>query len=242
MTSGGFRATHTLPNLRRQMSKLGIKAAVLLPIDLPLISDNAGAYLDVVGRYGAGDFLSFGSIHPYAPGDLATKLDRQIARGARGIKYHPATQMVYPAARRGMELYRLCGERKIPVLWHCGPVGIEPPSGRRRSQVYLYEKPIAENPGTTFILGHSGALQLAEGVALAKRYPNAWLEIASQGLSGVRYVIEAGPKDRIMFGTDWPFYHQATGLAKVFLATEDAPDARQKLLHENAGRLFGLTA
>ncbi|PIE19863.1 MAG: hypothetical protein CSA65_00625 [Proteobacteria bacterium] len=240
MTSGGLRATHTLPNLRREMTKLGVKLSVLLPIDLPLISDNAGAYLDVVSRKGEGRFLSFGSVHPYEPGSLAAKLDRQVALGAKGIKYHPATQMVYPDAKRGMELYRLCGERNLPVLWHCGPVGIEPPAGRRRSQVYRYEKPIAENPNTTFVLGHSGALQLDQGIALANRYPNAYLEIASQGLSGVRTIIEDAPIDRIMFGSDWPFYHQATGLAKVLLATEDAPEARRALLSANADRLFGL--
>lgn len=238
--AGGMRATHTMPNLRREMLKLGVQLSVLLPIDLPLISDNAGHYLRATREHGAGNFLSFGSVHPYSPGSIAAKLERQIALGARGVKVHPATQLIWPDAPRVMELYRHCGARGLPVLWHCGPVGIEPPAGRRRSQVYLYEKPIAENPQTTFVLGHSGALQVEQGIELARRYPNAWLEVSSQGLSAVRSIVERAPGDRVMFGSDWPFYHQAMALAKVLLATEEAPALRRAILSGNAERLFGL--
>ena len=38
----GMRATHTVPNLEREMDETGIRASVLLPIDFPAISDNAG--------------------------------------------------------------------------------------------------------------------------------------------------------------------------------------------------------
>ncbi|MDP3216126.1 MAG: amidohydrolase family protein, partial [Deltaproteobacteria bacterium] len=66
------------------------------------------------------------------------------------------------------------------------------------------------------------------------------LEIASQSLSNVRRLVEQAPADRVMFGTDWPFYHQAIGLAKVFIATEGNDDARRALLRGNATRLLQL--
>lgn len=237
VTSGGMRATHTVPNLLRDMRDLGVAYSVLLPIDLPAISDNAGAYLRATADQDA--LLSMGSVHPMSL-RLGKMLDRQKALGACGVKVHPATQMIRPNHPRAVELYRLCGERQLPVLFHCGPVGIEPAAGRRRSQVALYEPAIADNPKTTFVLGHSGALQMEQALDLAIRYENVYLEVSSQSLDNVRTIVERGPERRIMTGSDWPFYSQAMPLAKVLLATEGAPDVRRRVLYDNAARLFGL--
>lgn len=237
LSGGGMRATHTVPNLTREMGELRVAQSVLLPIDWPALSDNATTWLTTVRNDPR--FVGFGSVHPYAR-DVARKLDRQIALGARGIKVHPAVQLVHPASERALKLYKLCGERGLPIFWHCGPVDIEPPLGRYLSQVRHYEKAIAENPDTTFVLGHSGALQMDTAIGYARRYPNVWLEIASQSLTNVRRLVHEAPSDRLMFGTDWPFYHQAVGLAKVFIATEGNDAARHALLRGNAARLLKL--
>lgn len=237
LTGGGMRRTHTVPNLAREMRDLGIVASVLLPIDFPALSDNARTWLRAIR--GRRDFVGFGSVHPYTT-NVEAKLDEQVALGARGVKVHPAVQNVRPDARRAKRLYRLCGAKGLIVLFHCGPVDIETRLGRYLSQVRFYEEAVAECPETTFVLGHSGALQMPEALALAKRYPNVWLELASQSLSGVRRLLEEAPEDRLLFGTDWPFYPQAMGLAKVFLATEGKDRLRAKVLHENAERLLGL--
>jgi predicted TIM-barrel fold metal-dependent hydrolase len=236
-TGRGMRRTHTAPNLLREMRELRIRSAVLHAIDLPAISDNASAYLEVGRRHP--ELLVFGSVHPLAPA-MARRLDAQLARGARGVKLHPATQLIRPDHPRAMELYRLCGERRAPVFFHCGPVGIEPAAGRRRSQVRLYEAPIREHPQTTFVLGHAGALQFDEALALARRYENVWLESASQSLGVVRRIAREAPGERIMFGSDWPFYSQAMSIAKVLIATEGDRALRRRFLLDNAARLLGL--
>ena len=51
-------------------------------------------------------------------------------------------------------------------------------------------------------------------------------------------MLDRVPSDRIVYGTDWPFYHQALTLARVLLATEGAPDLRRAVLHDNAARLL----
>lgn len=237
VTSRGMRATHTAPNLRREMADLGVVTSVLLAIDYPTLSRNAEAWLDATAS--SLDLVCFGSVHPWAR-DPERRLDRQKALGAKGIKVHPAVQMIYPDSDRSMALYRMCGARDLPILFHCGPVDIEPPAGRRRSQVFRYERALAECPETTFVLGHSGALQWEEALALANRYPNAWLEVSCQSLGAIRAILEKGPRARTMFGSDWPFYHQAMGLAKVLIATEEDRALRAAVLHGNAARLLGL--
>lgn len=233
----GMRRTHTAPNLIREMDELGIAATVLLPIDFPAFSHNARAYLDVARAEPR--LISLGSVHPYAV-NPEQRLDAQIAMGARGIKVHPAVQLIRPDDPRANRLYRMCGERGIPVLWHCGPVGIEPRLGRYLSQVRWYERPIAENPRTTFILGHAGGLQPEEAKAFCRRYPNVVLELASQSLPVIRGIVTEVDADRIVYGSDWPFYHQAIALAKVLIATRDRPELRRPVLHDNAARILGL--
>jgi len=238
MTPFGIRKTHTIPNLTREMDELGIEKSVSLPIDYPWrLSNNAVDTLQAVRDNDR--FITFGSVHPYASG-VEAKLDRQVALGAKGVKVHPATQVIRPDNPRAMQLYRLCGARNLPVLWHCGPVGIEPKLGRKRSQVVLYEKAIAETEDVIFILGHSGALQMEGALSYAKRYPNVYMDLSCQSLTNLRTILNEADADRLMYGTDWPFYHQAIALAKILVATEDDRELRSKVLYGNAARLFGV--
>lgn len=236
VTKRGMRRTHTVPNLVREMRELGYAKSVLLPIDFPTLSWNAETWIDAANR--TPELVSMGSVHPFAR-RVYEKLEKQKRMGAMGVKVHPAVQMIPPDHPKAMILYRACGDLGLPVLWHCGPVDIEPPLGRYFSQVKHYWRAIQQNPHTTFILGHSGALQMDQGIELAHRYENAWLETASQGLSNVRKLIEEGPVEKLMLGSDWPFYHQSMPLAKLLLATED-DGIRRLVLRENAQRLFGI--
>lgn len=237
LTTSGMRVTHTAANLVAEMKDLGIAASVILPIDLPCLSWNAETYLKVSAD--RRELVSLGSVHPHAR-NAGDKLEAQRALGARGIKVHPALQLVAPDNPRAMKLYRLCGELGLLVLWHCGPVGIEPRLGRYLSQLKHYWRAVAENPRTTFVLGHAGALQMERALELAQRYPNVHLELASQSLSQIERIIAEAPPDRILLGSDWPFYHQATAVAKGLMATEGRPEMRRRILWENAARLFGI--
>jgi predicted TIM-barrel fold metal-dependent hydrolase len=244
MTAGvlgpaGLRATHTLPNLLRDMEALGVRQSVLLPIDFPFLSENSETWLELTRA--SDKIICFGSVHPLQP-RMREHFDKLVAMGARGLKYHPAVQMVGPDHDRAMKLFRMAGERQLPVLFHCGPVDIETKLGRRLSQVKRYERALAENPDTTFVLGHSGALQMEEAIVFASKYPNVYYEIASQSLPAVRRLLDVLPPGRLMVGSDWPFYHLAMPIAKVLLATEHDEKARRAVLYDNAAALFGLPA
>lgn len=237
LTNQGMRTTHTAPNLVRDMDALGIVSSVVLPFDLPVGARNADLLLEVARRYP--ELLPFGSVHP-RDRDIEPRLDRQQAAGALGIKLHPNAQFFSPDEPRTVHLCGRCGARGLPVLFHCGPVGIEPEAARKRCQVARYEKTIAENPDTTFVLGHSGALQFDQAIPFAERYPNTYFELSCLGLRALRQVLEAVPPERLLYGTDWPFYHQALTLARVLIATEDDAPLRRAVLHDNATRLLAL--
>ena len=95
-------------------------------------------------------------------------------------------------------------------------------------------------PEVTFFLGHSGALQYEEAIELARRYPNTVMDLSCQGLTAVRAIIEGVDHERIVHGSDWPFYHQALGIARVLLATAGDRTLRRSILHDNAARFLWL--
>jgi len=90
------------------------------------------------------------------------------------------------------------------------------------------------------VLGHSGALQMELALEIARRYPNVYLEISSQSLKNVRTILDSADPTRVLFGSDWPFYHQAIPLAKLLIATVGREELRRKVMYENAARLLGL--
>ncbi len=239
LTSQGQRTTHTAPNLVRDLHDLRIERAVVLPVDLPIGAQNSDAILAATRNHN--ELVPYGSVHPFDR-HPRSRLAELKSAGALGIKLHPNAQFIAPDHPKTVRLCGMCGALGLPVLFHCGPVGIEPKAAERRCQVARYEKVIAEHPETTFVLGHSGALQSDEAIALGQRYENTYFELSSLGLAAVRDVLERIPPNRIVFGTDWPFYHQAVVLARVLIATDGAPpQLRRAVLHDNAAQLLRLS-
>ena len=103
-----------------------------------------------------------------------------------------------------------------------------------------YEAALAEYPDLQFILGHAGARDSEAMIALARKYDNAWLGIHGQSVTMLETMIRSTDNDRLLFGTDWPFYHLGASLAKVLITTETSSrkPLRQKILRDNALRLF----
>jgi uncharacterized protein len=235
--AGGKRPTHTAPNLERDGRDVGLVHSAILAIDMGIPSHSIGDTIAAAKKRGSA--TPFGSVHPRRRRPKE-KLEEQLHAGARGLKLHPQLQQFMPDAPVARGLYALAARERIPVLWHCGPVGIELASARKFVQIPNYEAPLADFPETTFVLGHAGGLACDQAIGLQRRYANAYLELSSISLSQMRQVIAEADVDRIVFGTDWPFYHHALPLAKVLVLTEGRPALRRKILHDNAARLLGL--
>jgi uncharacterized protein len=236
-TGLGKRRTHTAANHERDCRDAGVVHSAVLAIDMGMPSFHVRDTLEAAASRTS--TTAFGSVHPRRRRPKE-KLEEQLHVGARGLKLHPQLQQFMPGAPEAMPLYALAARERIPVLWHCGPVGIEKKSARKFVRIPNYEAPLAACPDTTFVLGHAGAMASDEAIGLQRRYPNAYLELSCISLSQMQRVIDGADPDRIVYGTDWPFYHHAFTLAKVLIVTEGRPELRRKILHDNAARLLRL--
>jgi predicted TIM-barrel fold metal-dependent hydrolase len=235
-------ATQTIPNLLTQMDATKVEQAVILPIvfGFPFGDDLNERWHEAIDRAEAAARLRLGaSVHPGDP-DRIAKLEAYAARGARIVKLHPPLQRFYPDADDAMEIYAACERLGLGVFFHCGRAGIEPESTHRYALPRHYEGALASFPNVPFVLGHGGARDAADALDLAMRYENAWLGAHGQSVTQLAEMLRRTGGERLLFGSDWPFYHLAASLAKVLITTEGEPELRTAVLRGNAERLLEL--
>jgi len=156
------------------------------------------------------------------------------------VKLHPTMQAFYPDEPDAMEIYQAAERLGMIIFYHGGRAGIEPESRHRYAMPRHYEGALANFPNLPFVFGHAGARDGDATLELGLRYENAWFGIHGQGVSHLDKMIERTGGERMLFGTDWPFYHLAASLAKVLIVTdsEDRRGVRHAILRGNAERLL----
>lgn len=234
-------ATQTIPNLLREMDATRVEHAMILPIavGVPWGDDLTERWAAAIRKSASPNrMLQGASVHPRDP-DRIAKLETHAADGARMVKLHPPLQRFYPDDPDMMEVYETCERLGLPVFFHTGRAGIEPESSHRYAMPRHYEGALADFPKLPFVLGHAGARDPAGTLDLALRYENAWLGIHGQPLRQLDEMIRRTGGERMLFGSDWPFYHLAASLAKVLLVTEGDDALRARILRTNAEALLG---
>jgi hypothetical protein len=235
-------ATQTIPSLLAEMDAAQVGEALILPISfgLPFGDDLSERWMAAIDEAGADRRLLRGaSVHPRDP-DRIAKLERLAAAGARAVKLHPTMQRFYPDDPDVMDIYQACERLGLVVIFHAGRAGIEPEATHRYALPRHFEGAFSSFPKLDFVMGHAGARDTAEALPLALAYDNAWLGIHGQGVTTLAEMLEATGGERMLYGTDWPFYHLAATLAKVLIVTEGRPEQRDAVLRGNAERLLGL--
>lgn len=237
-----YAATQTIPNLLDEMDAMRVQRAFILPIrtGLPLKDDLAQRWREAIREAGAGDRLIDGlSVHPHADTRIE-EMRGHAATGARLMKLHPTVQAFSPDEPALMPLYEEAERLGLVVFFHGGRAGIEPESRQHYALPRHYEAVLANFPRLQVVLGHAGARDHEGMLELALRHDNAWLGIHGQSVTNLDRMIDRTGGDRLLFGTDWPFYHMGMSLAKVLICT-DAPGRRgirRRILRDNALALF----
>ncbi len=234
--------THTIPNLLREMDSMRVEQAMILPIKLglPFGNELSNHWRVQINAANASHRLQAGfSIHPHDD-DKLEQMRSAAKTGAGLLKLHPTVQRFYPDEPGMMDIYALAEELGLIIFFHGGRAGIEPESSHPFAMPRHYKSAIANFPKLNFILGHGGARDFDAMLELALQHDNAWLGTHGQSLTNLDTMIRRTGGERMLFGTDWPFYHIGASLAKVLIATQDAgrSGTRNAILRDNALKLF----
>lgn len=234
--------THTIPNLLDEMDAMRVAHSLILPIKLglPFGDDLTEQWRGAISAAGAADRLGCGlSVHPRSKQRIE-QLREYAASGARVVKLHPTVQRFYPDDPDVMALYEEAAALGLVVFFHGGRAGIEPASRLRYAMPRHYKGVLTNFPDLQVIIGHAGARDGAAMLDLALRHDNAWLGVHGQSVTNLDTIIRRTGGRRLLFGTDWPWYHIGATLAKVLICTEGSHrrNVRSAILRDNALALF----
>lgn len=128
--------------------------------------------------------------------------------------------------------WRFADRRALPVLAHtwggaptCGVAQV-----RRILETY---------PNVRLIMGHSLHGAWDEAAAIANDHPNAYLELTAvlDDRGVMERFVAAGCSERMLFGTDLPWFSPHHGIGAV-LAAEISDEDRRNILYRNAEKLL----
>jgi hypothetical protein len=191
--------------------------------------------------------LAFGSVHPKYVADAGAEVDRLARLGIRGLKVHPSHQLYSPNEyRTGLgplaAVYDRAQANGMPVMIHTG-TSIFPGARNAHAQPMLADDVSVDYPHLVVILAHGGRpLWMNEAFFLVRRHQNMYMDV-----SGIppQKLLEYFPRleeiaGKTLFGTDWPGpgVPEVRGNIEKFRALPISEAAKQKILYDNAARLF----
>lgn len=240
-TGSAAAATHTIPNLLAEMDATRVEYALNLPIAFGAKDDLSERWLAAIKNCGHADRFIPGASVNTNDDTWRERLGRFTEAGARVIKVHPTMQRTYPDSDALMEVYAECERLGLIVFFHCGRAGLEPEFMQQYAMPRFYEAAAKAFPKVQFIFGHGGSRDMETAIPIAKRNDNVWLGTHGQGVTALDEMLKKTGGERMLFGSDWPWYHLAASLAKLLIITEGQPQKRHALLRGNAEKLFGIS-
>jgi predicted TIM-barrel fold metal-dependent hydrolase len=232
------------------LDQVGVERAGLINYVSPDVIGFPPAVNDWIANYcsAAPDrLLAFGSVHPKFVPDPGAEVDRLVKLGIRGLKVHPSHQHYSPNAYRDglgplAAVYDRAQANGLPVMVHTG-TSIFPGARNVHAQPMLADDVSVDFPNLVVILAHGGRpLWMNEAFFLVRRHRNMYMDVS--GIPPQR-LLEYFPRleeiaDKVLFGTDWPGpgVPDVRGNIDKFLALPISEPAREKILYDNAARLF----
>lgn len=172
---------------------------------------------------------------------------RELRRAVRelgfvGLRVVPWLWELPPNDRRYYPLYAECVELGVPFCTQVGHTGPLRGSETGRPIPYLDEVAL-DFPELTIVGGHIGYPWTEEMVALARKYPNVYIDTSAYTVRRyppelVRYLAADGRR-KVLFGTNYPMIPPDKALRQLDDLGLDA-EARELFLAGNARRVFGL--
>ncbi|KUO70561.1 MAG: hypothetical protein APF77_22030 [Clostridia bacterium BRH_c25] len=233
----------SLERVIRDMKQNHIQQMVLLPIQ-GVDGSETENLLELTKNNQ--EFIFFGSINPNEV-QVKGKVERYLDMGVKGFKLNPHIWKIDFDDKRVINLLGYLSETGKPII-SCSGIAI-PNSFRRlpksvvknmdTQEISKFIRVLKSIPSLKLIFGHSGLEQNDELIEVMRQYPNTYADISTQPSQNVRRMINSVGAERLMFGSDYPFFNQAFPMLSVLKATADETE-RTDIFSTNAKRLLNI--
>ena len=233
-----------------------------IPLHLDMSNDDLMKYNTYVGgeiKKSKGKLIGFCAVDPFDGDRSKSSLRHCIEElGFQGLKLHPCFQQFYPNDKRLYPLYSEMQNYGKPILFHTGGIGIVPYKDAYGSPLYLDDVG-CDFPDLTMILGHGGRMLYDQTAILLRKHKNMYADISTNfgradehkylPMEWLLYRVKvwAGSLDRVLFGSDYPFYFQEETLDVLNRVKESLNSAYEnfitaedmdKIKYKNANHLL----
>jgi uncharacterized protein len=165
--------------------------------------------------------------------------------GMRGAAVDPYLAQIYANDAKYYPLYAKCCELDVPIVFTTGPATLVPGAIIDHVAPRYIDFVARDFPELKIVISHGGYPWVNEAIIVAQRNRNVFIELSEYEFSPMSeaYVQAANTMigDKILFASAHPFvdFRQALETYKKLPFT---PEVRQKIMHDNAARLLGLSA
>jgi predicted TIM-barrel fold metal-dependent hydrolase len=174
-------------------------------------------------------FLGFAIINPKFD-DTEDEIKRCIeVLGLKGIKIHPRIHQCDLADERYKPVWEASEKYQIPILSHTAEAGFG-------SNPKVFEEISKNYPKGTFLLGHAATTKTS--IDIAKKRNNVYLDTVVSSVNGsIEHTVSQIGADKILFGSDCPFYDFNFALGYILYARISDED-KAKILGLNMRKIL----
>jgi uncharacterized protein len=224
--------------LIRTMDRAGVELALVQQHvrdsgDIELLKAGLDHVTTAVGRH-PDRLFGCALVHPLLPDSLALARHALASPGFRAVKIWPGADY-QPTPSRMAEVMRLCRDFSAPLRVHSD---IDDP----RSSPFAMLPLALAYPDVPVILAHMPGEYTLDGLATVeagRMASNLYFDTSTCPSSMIEQAIRELGSDRILWGSDSPWWDIEVELMKVRLLNLPSADA-ERVLGGNARRLFGL--
>jgi predicted TIM-barrel fold metal-dependent hydrolase len=225
-------------DLLDSMKKYGVTRSVLLPIATKLVQvrsiNKSCALLKNPG------FIPFGTLHPDQT-DFVSEIEFLKSLQVKGIKFHPEYQNFYIDDPRYFPIYEALQSSGLITVFHAGK---DPGPFTCDHALPVAIKTIhTQFPSLTIVAAHMGGWQVWQDVSnVLAGLPIYFDTAAVRGFLPDSEFVALAKKhgiDRILFGSDSPWYDQGQDIAWI-QSLPLSQEEKSMILFENGANLLGL--
>ena len=230
----------TIANLLEREQEAGLeKCVVLCAATAPAQVIPANNYAISLQREHPEQVIAFGTVHP-AYENWEKELARIKAAGIRGIKLHPDFQSFWLDDPRLLPIFE-AAQKDFVFEIH---IGDKTTPDKNPSCPYKLASIMRQFPDMRVIAAHFGGYRMwshALEVFSGSTFENLWFDTSSTTPFATpelaHRLLNTFPRERILFGTDWPLYDPVEELQRL-QTLGGLSDSEMEVIMSNASALL----
>ena len=230
----------TIANLLEREQQAGLeKCVVLCAATAPAQVIPANNYAISLQKEHPEQVIAFGTVHP-AYENWEKELGRIKAAGIRGIKLHPDFQSFWLDDPRLLPIFE-AAQKDFVFEIH---IGDKTTPDKNPSCPYKLASIMSQFPDMRVIAAHFGGYRMwshALEVFSGSTFENLWFDTSSTTPFATpelaHRLLSSFPRERILFGTDWPLYDPVEELQRL-QTLGGLSDSEMEVIMSNASALL----